>query len=269
MLHHELIRPASGTAKEWMLFTHGIYGMGRNWNAVARKVVAARPGLGAVMVDLREHGASQGQPGPHTIEAAARDVMELSASLDAPVRAVVGHSFGGKVMLMLARLLDDDAPEEIWVIDSTPAARSPGGSAWEMLGYLRQSSGVFRTRAMAVTELALRGIDEGTAQWMSSNLGRSPEGTYTWRIDFDVMEELLRSFFETDLWDVVDSPPGRSVLHFVKASESSALDEDATIRLRKAAASSGGRVKLHEVKGGHWLNADNPDALVELMVKAR
>ena len=268
MLHHELIGSTSGAPKRLMLFTHGIYGMGRNWNAVARKVVASQPGLGAVMVDLRQHGASTGHEGPHTVEAAARDVEQLIQSLNSPVSAVVGHSFGGKVMLMLTRLMGLQAPADVWIIDSTPAARKqPAGSAWEMLGFLRESSGYFRTRAMAVTELALRGVDEGTAQWMSSNLERSSDGTYTWKIDFDDMEELLHSFFATDLWDVVDSPPGQTVLHFVKASQSSALDDDAHMRLRQAVAKSNGRVRLHEVKGGHWLNADNPDALVDLMVK--
>lgn len=265
MLHHDLIRP-TGKVQQWMLFTHGIYGMGRNWNAVARRVIAGRPGWGAVMVDLREHGASTGQRPPHTVEAAADDLVGVIGALDARVGAVVGHSFGGKVVLALARAMSDDAPGEVWVIDSTPAPRpKPGGSAWEMLDHLRKSAGVFRTRAMAVTELALRGVDEGTAQWLSSNLERSREGNYTWKLDLKAMEELLRSFFATDLWDVVESPPDDSVLHFVKASQASTIDEDDLVRLRRAAAASRGRVVLHEVKGGHWLNADNPDALVELM----
>ena len=265
MLHHDLIRP-SGKVQHWMLFLHGIYGMGRNWNAVARRVVAGRPGWGAVMVDLREHGASVGRTPPHTIEVAADDVVELIGSLDAPVDAVVGHSFGGKVALLLARTMGDAAPAEVWIIDSTPAARAkPGGSAWEMLDHLRKSSGVFRTRAMAVTELALRGVDEGTAQWISTNLERSSEGNYTWKIDLKAMEQLLRSFFAADLWDVVEAPPGKSVLHFVRASQGSTLEDDDVMRLRKAIGASGGRVVLHDVKGGHWLNADNPDALVELM----
>ena len=163
-------------------------------------------------------------------------------------------------------LAGQQAPGEVWVIDSTPTARKrPEGSAWEMLGYLRESSGVFRTRAMAVTELALRGVDEGTAQWMSSNLERSPDGIYKWRIDLKVMEELLKSFFATDLWDVVENPPGKSVIHFVKASDANTLDEDSLMRMRQTVARSDGRVRLHEVKGGHWLNADNPDAIVDLM----
>ena len=268
MLNHDLILPVSGTARQWMLFTHGIYGQGRNWNAVARKVVSARPGWGAVLADLREHGASKGHQGPHTIEAAAQDVIELMQSLPAPTGAVVGHSFGGKVALMVARLLGQQAPAEVWVIDSTPTARRrPEGSAWEMLGYLRDSSGVFSTRAMAVTELALRGVDEGTAQWMSSNLERSPDGIYKWRIDLNVMEEMLQSFFATDLWDVVENPPGRAVIHFVRASDANTLDEDSFMRMRQTVAKSNGRVRLHEVKGGHWLNADNPDAVVDLMAK--
>ena len=269
MIHHDPIRP-TGKVQHWMLFLHGIYGMGRNWNAVARRVVAGRPGWGAAMVDLREHGASQGRTPPHTVEAAANDVVELIGALDAPADAIVGHSFGGKVALLAARELAGRAPGEVWVIDSTPSARAkPGGSAWEMLDHLRKSAGVFRTRAMAVTELALRGVDEGTAQWISTNLERSPEGNYTWKIDLKAMEELLRSFFATDLWDVVESPPGKTIVHVVKASQASTLDDDDMARLRKIVAASGGRVQLHEVKGGHWLNADNPDALVELMTGAR
>ena len=109
MLNHDLIRP-NGKVQQWMLFAHGIFGRGRNWNSVARRVIAGRPGWGAVMMDLREHGGSQGRRPPHTVEAAADDVIELIASLDAPVGAVVGHSFGGKVVLMLARMMGDDTP---------------------------------------------------------------------------------------------------------------------------------------------------------------
>ena len=262
MLNHELIRPSSGAVARWILFTHGIYGAGRNWNAVARRVIAARPASGAIMVDLREHGGSKGREGPHTIEGAARDVVELIESIAEPVDALVGHSFGGKVVLMVARLLGDGAPGEVWVIDSTPGARAePSGSAWDMLGTLRSLPGPFASRNEAVARLEAAGWSTGVAQWVSTNLERADDGSYTWRIDLDVMEELLHSFFGTDLWDVVEAAPAATTVHFVKASESSVLDETAIARIRRA----GARVRLHEVRGGHWLNADNPDAIVELM----
>ena len=266
MLHHELIRPPAGEPAAWLLFTHGIYGAGRNWNSVARRVIAQRGNAGALMVDLREHGGSIGQAGPHTIEAAARDVAELVEEMELPVATLVGHSFGGKVMLMLVRLLGDDAPAEVWVIDSTPAARAqPSGSAWDMLATLREAPGPFASRADAVARLESLGVATATAQWVSSNLERHAAGRLTWRIDLDVMEELLHSFFETDLWDVVENPPAGVTIHFVKASESSVLDADAVRRIEAAGRATGGRVRLHEIPGGHWLNADNPDGVVRAM----
>ena len=50
----------------------------------------------------------------------------------------------------------------------------------------------------------------------------------------------------------------------IRATESSILDEEACHRL-EAAGLGTGRVHLHHVEGGHWLNADNPEAVVELL----
>lgn len=56
-----------------------------------------------VVVDLRCHGesaaAAGGQPavGPHTVDASARDVLNLLRELRMFPNMLVGHSFGGKV----------------------------------------------------------------------------------------------------------------------------------------------------------------------------
>jgi len=55
----------------WFAVLHGIFGSGRNWASVARRVVRARPEWGAVLVDLREHGESVGFEPPHTLDRAA------------------------------------------------------------------------------------------------------------------------------------------------------------------------------------------------------
>ena len=155
---------------------------------------------------------------------------------------------------------------EAWLIDSTPAAREPAGSAWDMLDVLRRAAGPFAERAEAIAALEAQGVPNPVAQWLSTNLERDGDHL-RWRLDLDVMEALLRDFFDTDLWDVIDDPPEGVELHVVKASESSVLDADAVARIRRAADATG-RVHYHEVEGGHWLNADNPEALVRLMTGA-
>ena len=87
------------------------------------------------------------------------------------------------------------------------------------------------------------------------------EGT-KWR---DQMEALLRDFFRTDAWSAVEGAHGPEV-HLIQATESSILTPEAVNRIETAGLTSG-RVHLHRVRGGHWLNADNPDALVELLVE--
>ncbi len=168
-----------------------------------------------------------------------------------------------------------------WIIDSTPAAvPEPRGSAWGMLGILRSLPDRFASRDELVDMLVERGVIRPIAMWMATNLERTGKGTgdeaasadgaasadvaYRWRFDLDAMEALLRDFFRTDLWDVVEAPPPGCRIHFVKASESSILDDETVARM-EAAASSGAAVDVHVVEGGHWLNADNPDALVELL----
>ncbi len=261
LLHHELLTAPGASPERWLFVLHGIYGAGRNWATLVRRVVRERPEWGAVLVDLREHGRSLGFPPPHTLEAAADDLAGLVRSLGVRSDAVLGHSFGGKVALMYGKRAAG-AVDDLWIIDSTPEARPPGGGAAGMLRAIRRHPGPFASRDELVRALGGEGVQPGIAQWMATNLEQT-DGEYRWRLDFDVMEELLQDFFRTDLWDIVEASAGPRI-HFVRAESSSVLSEEAATQI-EAAARASGRVFLHRVQGGHWLNADNPDALVELL----
>ena len=261
VLHHELVRVPGAQPTSWLYLLPGIYGAGRNWGSVMRRWVQERPDWGAVLVDLRGHGASQGFPPPHTLEAAAADLVALSLHLGGEPRAVLGHSFGGKVGLTYARRAT--GLEQLWMVDSTPSARPPSGSAWNMLGTLRRNAGPFAARRAGVEALEAEGLGRPVAQWMATNL-MEVEGAYHWRLDPAVMEALLRDFFDTDAWDVIESESFGFDVHLVKAEESSVLDEEACARV-EAAGRQGGRAYLHRVEGGHWVNVDSPDELVRLL----
>lgn len=58
MLAHGIVTSRSADPDRYMLFLHGILGTRANWRGIARRFVDARPGWGAVLVDLREHGES-------------------------------------------------------------------------------------------------------------------------------------------------------------------------------------------------------------------
>jgi esterase len=246
---------------QWMAVLHGIFGSGRNWGSVARSLVRARPEWGALLVDLRQHGESMGFEAPHTLERTAADLAALSDAR--AIRALMGHSFGGKIALLRGR--DDEGVQQVWVLDSTPEVFEPSGGPWSVLRILRTVPDRYDSRDDAVAALEEQGMERGLSLWMATNLERRHDA-YVWRLDQDDMEAMLLDFYRTDLWPLVEEPRAGLEIHFVRATGSSVLSADAVGRIR-AAGEATGQVFLHDVQGGHWLNADNPDALVDLMAR--
>lgn len=253
-------------AQPWLYVLHGIFGAGRNWRTIASRVVRALPTWGAVLIDLRMHGGSRGFEPPHTLDACAADLEALAEDTGFSPTAVLGHSFGGKVALSyLSRATDtNDVPGQTWIMDSTPSARPAVGDAERMLRTVRSLPARFSSRAEAIRDLRRAGFPERVGMWMSANLARSGEG-YEWKLDFDALELLLQDFFRTDLWPVVEDPPRGAELHFVRASGSRVMTEDEAARIEAIGRTR--PVSLHVVEGGHWLNADNPDAVLALLAR--
>lgn len=262
ILGHTRITAPDAEPRQWLAVLHGIFGKGRNWASIARRLVEARPEWGALLVDLRMHGESRHFRPPHTLESSADDLARLADHLGVPLAAVLGHSFGGKVALAYAATAPAEL-RQLWVIDSTPAVRVPSGAAWRMIEVVRALPEEFASRAAAVEGLQTHGYPAGLAQWMAMNLEPAGAGRFRWAIDIDAMEAMLRDFFRTELWDVVEQPPADAELHFVKATQSDTMDAETVARVE--AAQSGGRVFLHHVEGGHWINTDNPDGVLDVL----
>jgi esterase len=268
ILSHDRITADGAEPMHWLYVLHGIFGAGRNWASVIRRVVRARPEWGALLVDLRQHGASQGFEPPHDIRRAADDLDALAVHTGHPPAAILGHSFGGKVaMLYAAAGLDSTAGlRQLWIIDSTPATGPTGGSAWAMLQVVRSLPGRFGSRDELVDALVAQDVARPTAQWMATNLEADDDG-YRWRFDLDAIHALLESFYQADAWDIVENPPEGVEVHLVRAEESSVLSGDALDRATRAVDAAGSRTFLHPVAGGHWVNADNPAAIEKLLVQ--
>ena len=99
---HALVVPADRPQGRLALVLHGILGSHKNWRMFARGLAERLPGWRFALVDLRNHGASAGAPGPHTLSACADDLERLAEQLGAAPEVVIGHSFGGKVALEVA-----------------------------------------------------------------------------------------------------------------------------------------------------------------------
>lgn len=261
-LSHTRITADDAKPKKWLLILHGIYGSGRNWATIARRLVDEHSGWGVLLPDLRLHGGSTDFEPPHTLEAAAGDVHALVEELSLDVGAILGHSYGGKVGLAYGRL-HPAGVEQVWVVDSTLEVREPSGSAWRLIEAVADLPDRFPSREALVEGLAEHGYPAPLANWLGMNLERDGD-ELRWKLDWTGAEEMLRDYFQTDLWDVVQRPPEGMEVHVIRAAESDSLSDEDVVRIRSAGESSGA-THLHEIDGGHWINVDNPETLVELL----
>jgi pimeloyl-ACP methyl ester carboxylesterase len=253
--------------ERWVLFLHGLLGRGGNWRSFARRWVETHPSWGAVLADLRLHGESRtGFAPPHTVAAAAADVLGLIQSLPGPVQAAVGHSLGGKVVLAAQRRSGQRIPTAV-VLDASPSARPRGtGSeqSRDVLALLRRLPGEYATRADFVNAVEAGGQPRAIAQWLAMNLEPGGPGLQL-SLDLPGLESLFQSVLSEDDWDVVTSVPPGHRLAFVVGGRSGVVEPEARARL----AVLGPRVTLEEVPGaGHWLHVDAPDATFAAVERA-
>jgi pimeloyl-ACP methyl ester carboxylesterase len=255
-------RVGSTGAAHTLVMLHGIYGRGRNWLTIARMLASARADYACWLVDLPHHGDSGAGRHGDTVTGLAGDVLDWMASAGIEPAAVLGHSFGGKVALAVAGE-GRRTGLHVWVVDSTPAPTDPSGSAWDLLQTVRRLPARFESRHALVSALAAEGWTMALSQWMASNVVREGDA-FVWRLDFDAMERLLDSFFTTDLWHVLETPAPGQVFQFIKATASNTMREQAVARAMSLPRE---RVVVHALDGGHWIHAEQPQAVVDLLAR--
>jgi esterase len=267
MLSHATVAEPGAKPTRACLVLHGILGSKTNWRTLARRFAAALPGWAFVLVDLREHGASQGEAPPHTLLAAAADLRALAASLPLPVRGVIGHSFGAKVALAYAA----DAPEltRLVVVDANPGARPDrrgSEASLRALDTLEAIGPTWASREAFLAAVTAAGHDRALAAWLAMNLEHAERG-FRLRVDLAAIRSLLDGYFEADLWSVVEAAPATRRTTFILGGDSGLMDPPERERL-DAVAARGGCAVVVIPGAGHWVHVDAPDATSDAVIAA-
>lgn len=263
-----------------VVLLHGILGSRRNWRSFGLRLAAARPDLGVVTVDLRNHGDSHGFAPPHGLDACVSD-LEAAEGQAFSAWAIVGHSFGGKVAL---RLTESRAPGALpglaWVaaLDCTPghaadptgSTASAGAEVSAVIAALRQVPRPIASRDAMVASLRQAGLSSAIGQWMTTNL-RAVEGGFDWRFDLDAAIAMMADYGAVDVWSALEAKlPGLQV-HFLRAGRSERWSAADVARLREIegrARTTGVGARVDTLDAGHWLHAEAPDALLAWLLAA-
>ena len=158
-----------------LLIAHGLYGSGRNWGVIAKRLSDERT---VITVDMRNHGQSAWQDS-HTYADLAADLATVIHRLDRPVD-VLGHSMGGKAAMTLA-LTEPDCVNRLISADIAPVEYTH--SQIQFIEAMRavDLSKVER-RSDAETQLGALGVEPALQSFFTQSLDVQ---TKSWRLNLD------------------------------------------------------------------------------------
>jgi esterase len=245
-LHYTL----HGTAGEWLVLLHGLFGSGDNLGALA-KVLAAD--FRVVAVDLRNHGRSPHRP-IMNLAAMAADIAALQDDLGIGSSDLIGHSLGGKVAMQLA-LSQPQRVRRLVIADIAPVVYTPhhqdifaGLQAVDLTG-LQQRSDADGPLSKFVRE-------SGVRQFLLKSLYRDETG-FHWRFNLPV---LLASYKE--LLAAPSGAPFHGPTLFIKGELSDYIlaEHESTIRALFP------NFTFKMIAGtGHWLHGEKPAVFNKLV----
>lgn len=266
----------SGPAPPTCLLVHGILGSRRNLQSFGQRLVKEFPAWQCVLVDLRCHGQSAGVPreGSNTVSSAAADVVALLTFLKLYPTILIGHSFGGKVVMALvleylatsregSEKCTLPRPVQIWVLDTVPGDVfvEEGDHPRDTIDFVSKLPVPFASRKSLTDALTGAGFTPEGAQWMATNLKPRRDGQLAWSFDLPGIAEMYASYEATSLWHMLETTPRGLSVDFVRAERSAFVWSDADL----ARIAATGAVVHPLPDSSHWVHIDNPEGLLEIL----
>ena len=245
-----------------LVILHGLFGSSDNWVSVAKSISSS---FTVYLPDLRNHGYSPHND-IHDYISLSSDIFELANELDLRNFFLAGHSMGGKTAVHFAirwpemlngLLIADISPFMAVNFRSTEYNQSV--TILKTILETEISSAVSRNDVERL--LSEKIASEKIRGLIMKNLQRSPENKFSWKINASSLLKNLERIMEGLPRPSGDYSPvtGFPVL-FLKGENSDYLSSGDWSDILKIFPSAELRVIRN---AGHWLHADNPEAVSE------
>jgi pimeloyl-ACP methyl ester carboxylesterase len=273
----------SDVKEDTTVVLHGLLGTGRNLRTFVNMLFntavaqAGEPQKHKVLLmDLRHHGHTNAMYTPKTsdtLENAAQDVLNTlhmhNLGSESSLR-IIGHSLGGKVALAAAGI--SQLPCQVWTLDSFPFSfdETSKRNALGVLKVLETIEGIVQpleTREELYEILDSHGFEKNIQQWLGSNLIGDRDSGYVWNFHIPGVFNLYRDYSKTDYSDLLHDT-GKHSIGVVRALLSRGWDQESIEKLEKVSQADNSTAVYELDNAGHWLHAQNPKGLVDLMLSS-
>ena len=227
-----------------LVVAHGLFGSGRNWGAIAKRLSDVRR---VVSVDMRNHGDSE-RSDDHSYAAQAHDLAEVIEA-EGGRADVLGHSMGGKAAMVLA-LTRPEVVASLVVVDIAP--RTYGHSQRPMIEAMRSVDlRAVERRSDADAQLAEAVPDRAVRAFLLQSLDVAE---HRWRLNLDALDSAMDDLVG---WPAVEGRYDSPAL-FVRGGASDYVTEED----RPAIGRLFPEARIETLPGaGHWLHAERPREL--------
>jgi pimeloyl-ACP methyl ester carboxylesterase len=235
-----------------LIILHGLLGANGNWHTLSR--TAFKEVARVYAVDQRNHGRS-----PHTDRI---DYPSMAADVKAFVQQhglgrahLLGHSMGGKTAMQTA-LTYPSIVDRLIVVDMAPRAYEPRHTALlEALARIDPTE--YDDREAIDAALAEDVSSWAIRQFLLKNLDYDGE-RYTWKMNLDA----IRRHYDDINAAVAEERTFDGPALFVRGADSDYVADDDVPDIRRRFPNAE-LVTIDDA--GHWVHADAPDALAEVV----
>jgi pimeloyl-ACP methyl ester carboxylesterase len=244
-----------GAAGSRVVFCHGLFGQGKNWSAIGKALAVDHR---VVLVDLPDHGQSPWSDRFDYLAVADRVAALLSS--DDPV-ALVGHSMGGKVAMLVA-LRHPELVERLVVVDVAPVAYD---HAEEFDRYISAMRGLdlatLARRSDADAALQDAVPDPMVRGFLLQSLRREGD-RWRWLLNLDLLGRDLDAITGWPEDRLEGTPSYDGPVLWVDGQQSRYVSPEYVAAMDRWFP----RNRRVTVKGaGHWVHSEQPEVFVEVL----
>ena len=242
-----------------VVFCHGLFGQGRNFTAIGKALADEHR---VTLVDMPDHGQSPWSDHFDYLAAADQVAELLSAEGGAedPV-ALVGHSMGGKISMLVA-LRHPDLVDRLVVVDVSPV---PYDHATEFDGYITAMRAIdldaLEQRSQAEDALREAVPNPMVRGFLLQSLRRDGDH-WRWLLNLELLGR--------DLDDITDWPEAalagtaayEGPVLWVGGADSAYVHPDYVAAMDRWFP----RNRRVTIKGaGHWVHSEQPEVFIEVL----